>query len=214
MGALWAPTDDAANVESYLASITTVAKSRQDAICIDPLFLTTHEKQDAHPATIAGDVSQSSAQETHQSAPSSLSHTAPGFLQVQHRQPSMSASPSSNGGSPSSSATTSTSFSTPPTDTTNFKAKFRLLCDQVHCRRSFPSRKDLDRHIDSVHTKSTAFQCQCSKVDTRKDNHDRHVRTCRRPVLASFRCRCGTEASTGVEHLAHIGLWTMKSGCP
>ncbi|KAM7187640.1 hypothetical protein V8F33_011107 [Rhypophila sp. PSN 637] len=80
----------------------------------------------------------------------------------------------------------------------------------------FSSKKDLDRHCNSVHGSAgdKGFRCRCGRLDTRKDNHDRHIRGCRKEVKTSYRCWCRHETSLVTEHQEHIRRWTKKSGCP
>lgn len=92
----------------------------------------------------------------------------------------------------------------------------RFACQEVDCPLQFSSQKDLDRHFESVHGVAdlAKFQCACGKLDPRKDNHGRHVRTCRRSRPTSFRCRCGTTSERAKAHLKHIAAWRRRRGCP
>ena len=118
----------------------------------------------------------------------------------------------SSSSSLTSPAAASTSYSTTPTDD-DMKPRPRFACQHGQCTRAFRSQKDLGRHLDSVHRKSAAFRCRCGKTFPRKDNHDRHVRGCRKEPVTSFRCRCGSEADMIVGHLEHIQSWSMSGGC-
>ncbi|KAM7209897.1 hypothetical protein V8F06_014719, partial [Rhypophila decipiens] len=75
----------------------------------------------------------------------------------------------------------------------------------------FGSERDLERHCDSKHDGAggRAFRCRCGKLDTRKDNHDRHVPVCRKDAKTSYRCWCDHETELVTEHQEHIRHWTM-----
>ncbi|KAK4206067.1 hypothetical protein QBC37DRAFT_435477 [Rhypophila decipiens] len=84
------------------------------------------------------------------------------------------------------------------------------------CPYAFGTKKDLERHCNSVHGSAgdNGFRCRCGKVRTRKDNHDRHILACRNESITSFRCWCGHETGLVTEHREHIRHWTIRSGCP
>jgi hypothetical protein len=91
----------------------------------------------------------------------------------------------------------------------------RFACQEIGCSWQFSSRKDLDRHSESVHSTNHAkFQCTCGKLDSRKDNHDRHVRSCKLPKLKAFGCHCGNTSDRVTAHLEHIARWKRRLGCP
>ena len=55
-------------------------------------------------------------------------------------------------------------------------------CNVGNCPRAFKTKKDLSRHQSTVHkdkfpTAST-FTCVCGHSTTRKDNYERHVKSC------------------------------------
>lgn len=91
----------------------------------------------------------------------------------------------------------------------------RFACQEADCLLQFSSQKDLDRHFESVHgTDLVKFRCVCGKLDSRKDNHDRHVRKCRLPKQDSYRCRCGSTSDRATAHLDHVARWQRRLGCP
>ncbi|KAI0098033.1 hypothetical protein GGR51DRAFT_438217 [Nemania sp. FL0031] len=66
-----------------------------------------------------------------------------------------------------------------------------FLCTM--CPNSFKYKKDLNRHLDTVHKAQDdpVYLCRCGKVDTRKDNFRRHLRTCKgKHPNAHFKCKC------------------------
>jgi hypothetical protein len=88
----------------------------------------------------------------------------------------------------------------------------RFACLEDGCSKRFSSKKDLDRHFDSMHG-TDYFRCRCGKIDARKDNHDRHVRKCRRVITTSCRCGCGENSDDVLGHLEHGARWNRRFGC-
>lgn len=63
------------------------------------------------------------------------------------------------------------------------------------CDRRFVSRREVNRHVDSVHRGTRKFGCEyCASMFARKDNLDRHVTTVHR----------GHSRSSGGQDLAPI----------
>ncbi|KAI1735452.1 hypothetical protein F4680DRAFT_305140 [Xylaria scruposa] len=85
------------------------------------------------------------------------------------------------------------------------------------CSRDFRYKKDLNRHMKTVHTtgSESIFQCRCEKTDMRKDNYVRHVRLCkRRYILSEYSCRCANACADKEDHLDHVNLCQYGSGRP
>lgn len=91
------------------------------------------------------------------------------------------------------------------------------------CNRSFPSRRERDRHHGTLRHAgaqpdwdssvpspgASPFQCACGKTDARRDNHRRHVKGCTGPRPGTppvvFRCDRGhTLTAGGDTWLAHL----------
>jgi uncharacterized C2H2 Zn-finger protein len=92
-------------------------------------------------------------------------------------------------------------------------ADHRLACPA--CGRVFKSRKDLDRHFNSLHSTDPAsrFQCRCGKLFPRKDNYIRHAEKCREPTTSCFRCVCGASTHDLSTHLQHVASWRPRQSC-
>lgn len=88
-----------------------------------------------------------------------------------------------------------------------------------NCDSIFSSRKDRRRHGDSIHRTGSRFRCRCGKFDPRKDNHDRHVRSCRISQNGLYKhrfcCRCGVETDPNepLTHLSHVAGWDRDRNC-
>ncbi|KAI1121394.1 hypothetical protein F5Y10DRAFT_272143 [Nemania abortiva] len=75
------------------------------------------------------------------------------------------------------------------------------------CPNSFKYRKDLNRHLDTVHKTldDPVYRCRCGKTDTRKDNCRRHVRNCKgKHPDRYFICKCGSTFTVKEEYIAHF----------
>ncbi|TGJ81477.1 hypothetical protein E0Z10_g7283 [Xylaria hypoxylon] len=75
------------------------------------------------------------------------------------------------------------------------------------CSIAFQWRKDLNRHIATVHATEEArvYSCRCGKGDIRKDNHRRHVRTCnKKPQGLCYVCKCLSAYMEEAEYLDHV----------
>ncbi|KAI3324797.1 hypothetical protein HD806DRAFT_493647 [Xylariaceae sp. AK1471] len=81
---------------------------------------------------------------------------------------------------------------------------------QHHCNScsiSFELRKDLKRHRNTVHATGNepAYSCRCGKNDNRKDNHRRHVHSCKRgPCQPHYSCKCGVIHAEKQLYLDHV----------
>ncbi|KAK4206304.1 hypothetical protein QBC37DRAFT_239274, partial [Rhypophila decipiens] len=84
--------------------------------------------------------------------------------------------------------------------------KKNFPCTVPGCSFAPSSKKDRERHFSSVHGSAggNGFRCRCGKVSTRKDNHNRHIRGCRKEVITSFSCWCGRETGLVTDHQEHI----------
>jgi hypothetical protein len=89
------------------------------------------------------------------------------------------------------------------------------------CPRSFTTSRRRDDHHQSGHRQpqSTAphYQCGCGMtvVATRRDNHLRHLRGCRRRGTTPYICRCGHLPTTDrEEHMRHLTNCMDRAGRP
>ncbi|XDG05503.1 hypothetical protein ABKA04_005118 [Annulohypoxylon sp. FPYF3050] len=84
----------------------------------------------------------------------------------------------------------------------------RYYCALCNWKHSYVHRKDLYRHFKTHHAAKgdLAYICACGKVGRRKDNHSRHVKSCRdvnRNRL--YKCGvCGKGHPDKTGHLKHI----------
>ncbi|KAI1419542.1 hypothetical protein F5Y12DRAFT_233632 [Xylaria sp. FL1777] len=72
---------------------------------------------------------------------------------------------------------------------------------------SFTLKKDLNRHIRTVHAtgKESAYHCRCGKIDRRKDNHLRHVGTCNKSYPSHYyTCTCHSTYIDKEEYIDHV----------
>ena len=79
------------------------------------------------------------------------------------------------------------------------------------CEWSFQQRKDLIRHVKTVHFTDAnhVWRCICGKQQRRKDNHRRHVRNCTRgpppdDYVWAYVCACLHQCAHDQEHLRHL----------
>ncbi|KXJ87071.1 hypothetical protein Micbo1qcDRAFT_197967 [Microdochium bolleyi] len=100
----------------------------------------------------------------------------------------------------------------PPSPETGAHSKPRrqYACCWSKCCKTFPSEKDRIRH-ERTHDKNTSarlgtYRCICGKTDSRRDNHRRHVETCRSvySTTGSFVCAKGCRHATAQDHLDHL----------
>ncbi|KAI1174524.1 hypothetical protein F4777DRAFT_378689 [Nemania sp. FL0916] len=89
----------------------------------------------------------------------------------------------------------------------------RYLCSD--CDGVFQLRKDLLRHSKTVHPtrSSPMFSCRCGKQGPRKDNHKRHVRSCRWEHRFPFYvCNCGYHCDDGGQYVDHLCACDFNQG--
>lgn len=101
-------------------------------------------------------------------------------------------------------------------------SKHKFICERGCDNRSFPSRRDLERHNRSLlHrpkdrvTKAGAddYECACGMYTSRKDNHARHVQKCKKAGGGTFHCwRCDHHVITKELHEAHLVVCVKQKG--
>ncbi|KAI0530446.1 hypothetical protein GGR58DRAFT_518470 [Xylaria digitata] len=77
------------------------------------------------------------------------------------------------------------------------------------CPRVFGRKKDLKRHMVTVHAtgQELVYRCRCGKSDIRKDNHRRHIRTCNKKNEGlGFFCKCLEKYEDEEMYLSHVAL--------
>ena len=89
------------------------------------------------------------------------------------------------------------------------KHERRFPCTYSGCNEIFHTKRTRDQHHDSRHRGSESplilFRCRCGKETLRKDNHQRHLRSCQGVSIRQYRCFCGQhEVGDKEEHVAHI----------
>ncbi|RYP29842.1 hypothetical protein DL767_006523 [Monosporascus sp. MG133] len=102
------------------------------------------------------------------------------------------------------------------------KTPHRPRCDL--CDRDFFSPKDLKRHNrttrkhsqknhENLQVSCPEYICRCGFSQGRKDNYERHLRTCRLKVKthSGYICRCGREDRDKGGHERHISMCGKKS---
>ncbi|KAI0543498.1 hypothetical protein F4679DRAFT_109710 [Xylaria curta] len=90
-----------------------------------------------------------------------------------------------------------------------------LQCND--CSRCFKHKKDLNRHMKTVHATGNElfFRCRCGKTNLRKDNYICHVRPCSKVHLHSeYSCRCATACADKDNHLVHVSNCQYGSSRP
>lgn len=79
------------------------------------------------------------------------------------------------------------------------------------CGRDFVNRRDLNRHVSTVHSQTDAegFHCACGYICGRKDNFRRHIGICTKTKqVQPYRCSCRvefTDKDNIVHHLSTCG---------
>ncbi|KAK7995554.1 hypothetical protein PG990_014327 [Apiospora arundinis] len=105
-----------------------------------------------------------------------------------------------------------------PSATANDQPR-RFRCDEYHpgCPETFQSHKDLNRHLRSkehhpeLHGPSKqqapedTNQCACGMMDTRPDNHKRHVSKCHATPILPYQCAEGHTFGSKGAYLKHFG---------
>ncbi|KAI0537497.1 hypothetical protein GGR58DRAFT_527377 [Xylaria digitata] len=88
-------------------------------------------------------------------------------------------------------------------------------CQFQACNKVFPNNRELQRHCksrkhaqhlwdDCSTASASSFRCACGKFDTRRDNHERHVKICQNEATGQYRCDKGHTRSDKEEWLAHL----------
>ncbi|KAI0506289.1 hypothetical protein F5B22DRAFT_660364 [Xylaria bambusicola] len=87
-------------------------------------------------------------------------------------------------------------------------------CSTCQNAVSFTLEKDLKRHMSTVHATGheSAYYCQCGKRCIRKDNHLRHVHTCKKndPGLPHYTCKCKMNYLDKRMYVDHVRLNTCE----
>ncbi|RYO74945.1 hypothetical protein DL764_010627 [Monosporascus ibericus] len=102
------------------------------------------------------------------------------------------------------------------------KTSHRPRCDL--CDKDFFSPKDLKRHNlttkkhsqknhEHLQVPCPEYTCRCGFTQPRKDNHQRHLRTCKLKVKThpGYICSCGREDRDKGGHKQHISMCGKKS---
>ncbi|KAF2963130.1 hypothetical protein GQX73_g10446 [Xylaria multiplex] len=79
------------------------------------------------------------------------------------------------------------------------------MCTNATIR--FKHKKDLNRHIGTVHPTGNEpfYCCRCAKLNTRKDNYLRHLRSCKKQhPYAYYLCKCLSHYTSKEEHMHHV----------
>ena len=91
---------------------------------------------------------------------------------------------------------------------TGVNYKHRWACSTCHNQISFTLEKDLKRHMSTVHAtgQESAYYCRCGKRGVRKDNHIRHVGTCKKtgPSLPQYACKCSMTYVDKKKYIDHV----------
>lgn len=90
-------------------------------------------------------------------------------------------------------------------------------CTVYPCTSAFQHKKDLARHMKTVHSTGNEpyFRCRCDKTDIRKDNYLRHLEKCRRDYKhAEYMCSCGDLCGDKGQHRLHVVECTYGQGRP
>ncbi|KAI0441361.1 hypothetical protein F4803DRAFT_428385 [Xylaria telfairii] len=75
------------------------------------------------------------------------------------------------------------------------------------CPSSFKHRKDLKRHVTSVHATGNepVYRCRCGFQGVRKDNYLRHVSRCNEePCYPAYSCKCEDACVDKEMHSEHV----------
>jgi hypothetical protein len=94
---------------------------------------------------------------------------------------------------------------------------------ELGCPRSFTTRRGRERHYQvDVHAEpgSATMKYQCGGCGrqtsaTRRDNHLRHLKRCKKRIMAQYICHCGHPPTTDKEdHMHHVDNCKGKAGRP
>ena len=96
--------------------------------------------------------------------------------------------------------------------------KHRFSCQFAGCKNSFQTSATRDRHYRTRKHKTernsdspaNIYRCHCGKGNERKDNHKRHLKTCKKLRTTTLQCECGLRDVTKEAHDAHLGLCIPK----
>ena len=77
--------------------------------------------------------------------------------------------------------------------------KHRYSCNFAGCEETFPSIYKRNRHYTTEKHKAerdlssrvVIYRCHCGKDDERKDNHKRHLKSCKKTNATLYQCKCG-----------------------
>jgi len=94
---------------------------------------------------------------------------------------------------------------------------------ELGCPRSFTTRRGRERHYQvDVHAEpgsaTMKYQCGgCGRQTSapRRDNHRRHLKICKKRIMAQYICHCGHPPTTDKEdHMHHVDNCKGKAGRP
>ena len=90
----------------------------------------------------------------------------------------------------------------------------RLECKYPECEETFRNERGRNRHYQTKKHQAkiasgnprNAYQCRCgAQSSSRKDNHLRHVASCKKNPTTLYRCPCGTSITEDKEvHAKHL----------
>ena len=92
----------------------------------------------------------------------------------------------------------------------------RFRCEKAGCEQVFTNKRGRDRHYKTrAHAaerdSNPTYRCRCGKSDTRKDNHRRHLNSCKKDFMTPYQCLCGTHTvMEKEEHEAHVKNCKIK----
>ena len=107
-------------------------------------------------------------------------------------------------------------FGTPRAFAHHQNEEHKFWCEKDGCEQVFTTKRGRDRHYETrVHAtgrdSDPTYQCRCGKTDARKDNHRRHLNSCKKDSLTPYRCLCGTHTVLNKEeHEEHVNLCKTK----
>lgn len=104
----------------------------------------------------------------------------------------------------------------------HIRSNHEFYCE-LGCPRSFTTRRGRERHYQvDLHAESgpatMKYQCGgCGRQTpaTRRDNHRRHLKSCKKRIMAQYICHCGHPPSTDKgAHMDHVDNCKGKAGRP